>query len=86
MLITKTQIFNIIKNSNHEEVLDNLNKLISPNKKLQPHKGCNWGKIRINSDCCWTTINFPQWVMIKDSYDKYVIVNCDAAGDYSKNI
>lgn len=66
MTVTKTMFEEILKNTaiNRAEAA---NLVISPNKKIQPHKGVRIEGVYVTSEGCWSKITFPRWVVVEGS-------------------
>lgn len=61
-----TDIIHIMKETPVSELEDALNAFISE-KPIQPHKGVVLGKIRKTDSGYWSSITFPQWVVLEDN-------------------
>ena len=59
-----------------------INDIISPNKKLQPHKGAQLGHIHQTSEGFWSEILLPQWVVCSDTCFKSYRFTCTESGDF----
>ena len=61
---------------------ETINGIISPQKKIQAHKGARLGAIRVTDSSCWRTISLPQWVVLQDTSFKHYRFNCTETGEF----
>lgn len=61
---------------------EKINSIISPNKRIQAHKGVRLDTIHVTSEGCWSKIIFPQWVVLENSFSKSYQFNCTESGEF----
>lgn len=77
-----TDIVHIMKETSASKLEAALNAFIS-DKPLQPHKGVILGKIRKTDIGYWSSITFPQWVVLEDNQaNKTYRFECTKDGEF----
>lgn len=68
--------------NDRDSICEKINKLISPDKALQAHKGVRLDGIHITSEGCWSAVIFPQWVKCEPSHVKSYRFSCTENGEF----
>ena len=70
--------------SDREQICERINAFISPEKKLQAHKGTLLDGVHKTSEGYWSAIRLPQWVKTENANtnDKTYRFICTENGDF----